>query len=525
MIKIENVEKQFADRKLFFIELLQIFSDEKIALIGDNGVGKTTLMKMISGQDSDFSGNIDITMNIQFVEKTLSDKLTATAVISDHNSTDSLSPGEAYQIRLFSAFENNTFLLMDEPTANLDFAAKERLIHKLNTRKQGFLLISHDRDFIEKTCSKIFELREEKIFVYKGSYHSYLEERANQKKFAQGEYEKYTKETERLSKMVDELTVRRDKIRTTPKRFGNSEARLHKMGGQSNKKKVDNRIKSVRSRIEQLAVKKKPIEEKKIVLSIPDHEKIHSKILIEGKKIRKSFGEKLIFDQADFYIDNTSKVALIGKNGSGKTTLLQMIINGEQIKKHPRLKIGYFGQLNQNLHFEKSIVENIRLTSIYDETLIRVLLARLGFRGDRVGERVKNLSDGERAKVQLAKMVSGDFNFLIFDEPTNYLEISAIEVLEEILQNYDRPFIFVSHDKAFINNVANRLLIIKNHKIKTITGNLKEYEKSDPPNINKMVLQFRMTEIFSKLSMEIPKEERVRLEAAYEELLKKLKNN
>lgn len=310
--------------------------------------------------------------------------------------------------------------------------------------------------------------------------------------------------------------------------MGNSEARLHKMGGQENKKKLDKQVKAVESRINQLEVKEKPKEEVEIRLSAPDNKRIHSKILIRAENLSKQFEDKILFEKANFIIENKTKVALIGENGSGKTTLLKMILDRENIWIHPNLKIGYFSQMSDILDENKSILENIAGSSIYDETMTRIILARLGFRNEDDLKTVGLLSDGERAKVKLAKVLTSDFNYLIFDEPTNFLDIRAIESLENLLKSYDRPFIFVSHDEEFINNIADTLLIIKDKKIRIFKGKLSEYKKRNKKgkadDRDKLLLDFRISSISSRLTMDISKEERKRLEEEYKKLISMKKN-
>ena len=312
--------------------------------------------------------------------------------------------------------------------------------------------------------------------------------------------------------------------------MGNSEARLHKMGGQKNKKKLDKQVKAVESRINQLDIKEKPKEEKEIQLSIPDNKRIHSKILIRAENINKKFGNKVLFEKSNFQINNNSKIALIGENGSGKTTLLKMILNKENIWVHPNLKIGYFSQMSDILERKASILKNVSNTSLYHETMTRIVLARWGFKTDDVYKIISVLSDGEKAKVKLAKILTSDFNYLIFDEPTNFLDIGTIESLENLLKSYDRPFIFVTHDEDFINNLASSLLIIKDKKIIQFNGNLREYktrQKGYNKNIDKdeLLLDFRISSISSRLSMDISKDQREKLEEEYKELISKRNSN
>ncbi len=191
--------------------------------------------------------------------------------------------------------------------------------------------------------------------------------------------------------------------------MGNAEARLHKMGGQANKKKLDKQVKAIQSRINQLEVKEKPKEESPIVLNVEETEKIHAKVLVQADHLQKSFGHKVIFNDAHFTIKNNSHVALIGGNGTGKTTLLKMILEGASLWVHPNLKIGYYSQMSETVEGSLSILDNVLESSIYDQTRTRIVLARLGFQGDEVFKEICLLSDGERAKVKLAKLLTSDF--------------------------------------------------------------------------------------------------------------------
>ena len=180
------------------------------------------------------------------------------------------------------------------------------------------------------------------------------------------------------------------------------------------------------------------------------------------------------------------------------------------------------------LEEDADILENVLNTSIYDETKTRIVLARLGFKTNDVYKIVNILSDGEKAKVKLAKIVISDFNYVIFDEPTNFLDINAIESLENLLKSYDRPFIFVSHDEEFINNLADTLLIIEDKRIKSFKGNLSQYKSRNKETINgkdrnSLLLDFRISSISSRLAMEIPKEKRIKLEEEYNKLIEERK--
>lgn len=477
MIRIDDLTKVVGARTLFAIGHLSIGACDKVGLIGDNGTGKTTFLRILSSLDTDYAGRVQTNDEISYLLNNLEDELGF--IYQRRFQQNCSSPGEQQRLKLEHLLvDNKAFLLIDEPTSHLDIKQRKLLAKRLYSRNKGFILVSHDRDFINQTCTKIFELVNGKIEVYSGDYSFYLCEREKRYKCAEREYESYVKEKKRLLQVANAIKQQSAKVKTTPKRMGNSEARLHKMGGQQNKKKLDKQVKATLERVNQLEVKSKPYQNAAIKLNMDEREKIHSKVLIRAENLNKSFDSKVIFKNVNFTIDNTNKVALLGDNGSGKTTLLNMILNGETWA-HPNLRIGYYSQLGETLDYTKTILDNVLPYSIYDQSMTRIILARLGFKTNDVFKQVNVLSDGEKAKVKLAKLLTGNFNYLVMDEPTNFLDIRAIEALEELLQGYDRPLLFVTHDVSFINNVADSLLLIENEKITGFEGNLQQYNEEN----------------------------------------------
>ena len=171
------------------------------------------------------------------------------------------------------------------------------------------------------------------------------------------------------------------------------------------------------------------------------------------------------------------KVALIGGNGTGKTTLLNLIINGgDDITKAPKAKLGYFYQDFENLDFGKTVLDNALADSVQKPDKVRLILARLLFRGDDVFKKASVLSGGEKVKLSLAKLLTSDANVLLLDEPTNYLDIDSLEAVQTLLADYDGTLVFVSHDKEFVNAISNKLLVVQNRQLIMFDGNLDEYE-------------------------------------------------
>lgn len=534
MINIHQLNKNIGLRQLIEIDVLTVATRDKIGLIGQNGVGKSTFLRILAGLDQEYTGQVDIKTDLAYLfsDDEFGSQLERGWESLEHPSCFSKqgSPGQIQSRRLAQVLKQaNTFLLLDEPTSHLDLEQKAVLSQSLQARSTGFIMISHDRDFINQTCDKIFELIAGKFEIYNGNYEFYLEEKIKREKYARREYDYFIKEKKRLKKLAQQVRQESAGVRRTPKRMGNSEARLHKMGGQSVKKKLDNKVKAIETRMQHLEVKAKPQEDSLIKLSMPEGDQIQAKQLVKADQLSKKVADKKLFRQASFTINQGDRIALVGPNGSGKTTLLKMILAGEQIKKHPCLKIGYYSQMEENLDLNISVLDNLLASSIFSETLTRIVLARLGFTGDNVDKVAAVLSDGERAKLKLAKLLTSEINLLLLDEPSNYLDIQAIEVLEDLLLSFDRPILFVSHDIAFINHLANKLLRIKGQKIAAFQGNWQDYQenkkaKQQARTDHDLLIDFRLTQLIGLLSQDLPAEEKARLEAEYLELINQRHN-
>jgi len=415
----------------------------------------------------------------------------------------------------------------------VDLEGIDMLLEKLLAFDGALLMVSHDRDLLDKVCNRILEIEDGHIKLYQGNYSDYKEQKDLEIKTNELEYENYIKERRKLERSIIETKSKAKGMRKTPKRMGNSEARLHKMASQNARRSLDKKAKAMETRLEKLEVKQNVKDIEKIKVDILGDE-IYSKIAIEGKNIKKSFGDRTIFKGGDFQIYTGKKTALIGENGSGKTTLLKMILNKEKgISTSQRAKIGYFSQDLSILDDDKTIIQNVMEDSVYDETAIRIMLARLLFKRDDVYKKVNVLSGGERVKASLAKILLSDFNILILDEPTNYLDIYSVEAIEEAISQYEGTVLFVSHDRRFIEQVADNIIYIKEQKIKIFNGTLKQLKNEKKRKYSgdlkeliekKSVLEYRMTEITGKLSMPSKDDDIEALDDEYNEILRKLKH-
>ncbi|AKA69659.1 ribosomal protection-like ABC-F family protein [Clostridium scatologenes] len=540
LIEGSNIKKYFGDRLILDIDNLKIYSGDRIGIVGANGVGKTTLINILTKRFEPDEGLIKVYETYAYIyqleepdSKKISNEMASkfrVAAIWNEN----MSGGEKTRFKLARSLEfSSSLIFADEPTSNMDIDGIEYMEKKFKEYKGALIIISHDRSFLDKLCNKIWEIEHGMIKIYNGNYSDYGLQKTQERERAEFEYAEYVKEKDRLRNVIIDTKQKSKNVKKTPKRMGNSEARLHKMGDQRSKVNIDGVVKNVKKRIEHLQIKEKPNKQHDIKLNIPDSNKLYGKIIIEGKNINRVFGEKSIFNNAEFKIYNESKTALIGPNGCGKSTLIKMILNENySIKIAEGAKIGYFSQNMSILKEELTIIENVMEKSIYNETFARLLLARLLIKGEDIYKKVSVLSGGERVKVSFAKILVQDINLLILDEPTNYMDINSLEVVEKVLKEYSRTLLFVSHDRRFINSVADNIMTIENCKIKSFNGNYEKYmaQRNTKLNDNKkeiekeiLVLQNKLSEVIGRLSMPSKQDDISILDQEYCNILAKLK--
>lgn len=536
ILEARNLKKYYRDRLILSFKNLKIESGDKIGVVGRNGAGKSTLLNILAGNAKEDEGIIYRHCSIAYIKQFSNEDITADGKILKEFKVDkkidkdNVSGGEYTKLNIAAALsKEGELLLADEPTSNLDYDGIKLLQKKLSNI-ETFMLISHDRDFMDSLCNKIIEIENGKLVFYEGNYSSYIKQKFRERKSIQNEYDKYISEKSRLQKAITGRENKSKSMKKAPKRMGNSEARLHKRESNEKRKKVEGAAKTIKTRLKKLEVKEKPdkIPEVKFDFSLTDPPR--NKVVISGNKICFSYDSNVILNNTDFKIYNGSKTALVGNNGSGKTTLLNLINNHfNPIYAVPKAVIGYFCQRFENLDYNKTLIENVMEDSIQSESSVRTILARLLFFGDDVYKKVCVLSGGERIKVSFAKLFVSKANVLLLDEPTNYLDMQSTEALENIIKTYEGTVLFVSHDNKFINSVADSLMLLKNGQITEFHGNLKEFEEkqelknnSSNCNMEKSILQMRLTEIISKMSL--PNCDKEMLEEEYKSILNQLRH-
>lgn len=520
-IRLSNIIKNYGDKKIFEISNLIIQDKQKIGIVGKNGIGKSTFLKLISGDVKLDSGNIKINGKMSYIKQ-----------LDDIGADRKISGGEKMlQTINLSLQENPDILLADEPSSNLDMSNIEYVTKKLKEFNGTLLLISHDRTILDEVCNYIIEIENGEIIEYKGNYSSFKKQKNEKLEREKFEYFQYVKESSRLEQAIVTSRNSAKAMRKAPKRMGNSEARLHKIESSEIKEKLEGHTKALETRLSHLDKKEKPLPTYNVYFVTPESSKIKSKNIVSCDDFSLEISHKQLLQHTKIYIPSNRKTALLGKNGIGKTTLIKEILSNNNVFSiNPQVKIGYFSQDLSILDENISILENVMLDSIQSETIVRNVLGNLNIKDNKVYEVVKNLSGGERVKVALAKLLVSNSNFLILDEPTNFLDIESIEGLEVLIKSYKGTVLLISHDRRFVDNVCDNIIIFKNKKLVNFDGNYSDYLKyeenkgknSGLPN-DKLLLEFRLTKLDSEIALENDSNKKLLLEKEREEILLRLK--
>lgn len=503
-LELNQIKHSVRERTLFEADHLTIEPGDRIGLVGTNGSGKTTLLNIIKGNTQPESGTVNRQKSISLLPQ-----------IKEAIGTK--SGGEVTASTIISVLnEKSGILLADEPTTHLDIEHVDWLEKEILAYQGAYIIVSHDRDFLDKTCNQIWEISHERITEYAGNYSTYKEEKQKERRQQQVSYDAYKKKEKQLLEAVEKKKNKADKITDESKHFY----------FRKKAQKLYKTAKSIDMRIDQLEKVDKPEEPETIKMTIPNSREFINKYIMRVTDFSVQVPKKSLWRPTTFFIKGGEKIAIVGQNGSGKTTLVQHIIHGsEGIEKTPAMKIGYFAQNLSNLKEKKTILENVAEGSVQTETLIRIVLAQLLFKQEEVYKPVHVLSGGERVKVALAKLIVGDYNTLVLDEPTNFLDIKAIEALETLLSAYEGSVLFVTHDRRFMNQIADRLLIIDNKQIKSFEGTYREYqlsghsEKMTSIEEDLMRTENEIATVLGKISIE-PSQE---LESQFEKLILKKK--
>ncbi len=372
-------------------------------------------------------------------------------------SVDTLSGGQKTRVSLGKLLLTKPdILLLDEPTNHLDLNSIAWLETYLSNYQGAVLIVSHDRYFLNRVVTKVIEVEQGNIMMFLGNYTSFAQKKKLVREAKLKEYMKQQQEIKHQEAVIEKLRS-------------------------FNREKSIRRAESREKMLDKMTLVEKPMEATSEFHISLEPSCVSGNDVLTVEHLSKSFGALKLFQDISFEIKRGEHVAVIGDNGTGKTTLLK-ILNEVQpadsgvFTLGTNVHIGYYDQEHHVLHMEKTIFDEISddyptLTN----TQIRNTLAAFLFTGDDVYKQIKDLSGGERGRVSLAKLMLSEANFLILDEPTNHLDITSKEILEKALNDYSGTILYVSHDRYFINQTANRILDLVNHTFVNYIGNYDYY--------------------------------------------------
>lgn len=528
MIKLTNIYKQYLGEDLLKDVTWHMKPGEKIGLIGPNGTGKTTQLRIICGMEEADSGDVYVAPGVSIgylsqepivdSDNTLNEELYSVFVdvldaekaihILQHD-LSALQPGElldqklaqiaqlqeffelnegysihakvgqiisglgfseqdrssliqtfsgGWQMRVSIAkmlLESPDLLLLDEPTNHLDIKAIEWLESYLATYKGGYIIVSHDRQFLNRTAERILEVDGIHVKSYWGNYDKYFEEKER-----------------RYEEQLAAYKLQQEKI-------AKEKAFINKFRASAAR---SSQAKSRERQLEKVEIIKPPTRQRGVKFSFPVDIKSGEDVM-KFVHLKKAYDSNVIFEDLNLEIKNGDKIALIGENGSGKTTLMRIIMGLDKnytgkVKPGHLVDIMYFSQHEARaLSGDKSVFESLHDSApSYTNEQVRTILGRFGITGDNVFKTLSGLSGGEKARIALSKMLMAGANFLLFDEPTNHLDISAKEALEQAINDFEGTVIVISHDRKFIDNIATKIFAIENKDISVCMGNYSYYK-------------------------------------------------
>ncbi len=544
LIEANGIVVRHGGQTVLDIDRLVIRDSDHIGLIGENGAGKSTLLGVLSGAIRPDAGAVRRLCPVAVIRQQgrTDDPITGQARSEFHTREDraGLSGGELTRRRIAAALSQDAPLLMaDEPTTDLDAEGVARLRDRLATRRGALLLVSHDRSLLNALCDRIWQLEDGRITEFPGNYDDWQRELERRREYARFEYDQYRAEASRLKAAAQRQAEWVNSVRKAPKRMGNSEARLHTRAYTDSVLSLSHAKQKLQGRLERLEVKQRPRDLPDIRMALGAGSPVQAKTALSLRCKRLAAGGTALLRDARLALPTGARTALLGPNGCGKTTLLRAMAGRTdpavefvgEIRQNPGARVGVFDQDHARLlDTDKTALQNAMAASCLPESVARTVLARLNLPGDQVFKPVSVLSGGERAKVALARLMLGDFNLLILDEPTNHLDVFTLRALQALLTGYAGTLLFVSHDRAFVEAVATRLIFFEDARLRAFEGTLAQYDAeqnrdrdAEARQLEITALEMRMAALAARMAAPKKGDKPEKLNAEYDELAEALR--
>lgn len=479
-LQIENLTKSHGDRMIFADVTFGINQGDKIALIAKNGTGKTTLLRCLAGTESADSGKITPRSGLKtgILEQTpqLPDEMTVEDFVGNDDKLrrlltqmevfvtpqliGNLSGGQRKRLALAKVIASEPdLLILDEPTNHLDIPTIEWLENYLTRSKVTLLMVTHDRYFLDRICDKIIEIDRTSLYVYEGNYANYLRRRR----------ERIDGMSAELAKVKNTLRKEQEWMNRQPQaRAGKAQYRIDAFHDLKKRSQIDLRERNVN-----LSVKSSYIGSK----------------IFEASHVSKSFGDKCVLRDFNYIFSRYEKVGIVGRNGAGKSTFIKMLQGLVQpdsghFDVGETVRFGYYSQEGINFDGNKRVIDAI--TDLAEEIVVNdgvhyspmQFLQHFLFTPVDQQKYISKLSGGERSRLHLASVLMRSPNFLILDEPTNDLDIVTLGILEEYLAEFKGCVIVISHDRFFLDSIADHLFVFEGDGIvKDFPGNYTEYRQ------------------------------------------------
>lgn len=464
----------------------QLDSDWKLGFTGRNGRGKTTFLNLLLGK-YEYSGHISANVSFEYFPFQVENKEAMTIdvigeihpeylhwqVVREFNLLkvsedvlyrpfDTLSNGEQTKVMLAALFlKDNRFLLIDEPTNHLDLHARQIVGDYLRS-KSGFILVSHDRSFLDQSVDHILSINKSNIEIQKGNFSAWWENKRRQDQFELASNEKLKKDIKRLSDSAKRTGGWSHEVEKTKNGTRNSGSKVDKGYIGHKAAKMMKRSKNIEQR-QQSAIQ----EKSKLLKNIESAESLqihqldfHKNELVELEHVSISYGANTVCKDVSMTVEKGDRIALYGKNGSGKSSILKLIC-GEDIaytgllRKDHQLKISYVSQDTSDL--EGQLAEYAAIQGI-DESLFKSILRKLDFSRLQLDKDISTFSAGQKKKVLIAKSLSERAHLHIWDEPLNFVDVISRMQIEDLLLEYTPTLLFVEHDREFCTNIATKII-------------------------------------------------------------------